>query len=267
MSGRIDIEAIAFAAGAKPAIRRMVAVEHADASAARLAALGGVVRWAHGELKEEGRPSRVIYLARNATDAEALRDAEAGALPGDTGAPRQAAHTEIGLRLGFPRCCVAAFVARVARGVDVVPGHGRGYAEDFVSAREAWVPAARALINPLWAAQRRALVSFAPCAFDCRAALEVARGVLAAVEREDSAFAASLVRDLEGTCVIAPDGARVAVVLAADGAVTSATARPHAGGGVDSLDAALAGALRARRVVAVARRDGPPAPLRIEFVA
>ncbi|MCC6647473.1 MAG: hypothetical protein IT374_18110 [Polyangiaceae bacterium] len=260
MSGRVDVEALAFSEGLKPAIRRSVAVGQLDAATALARRLGGAVSWSTRDIDEDGRRSRVMYLGRTQAEADALRDAEAEILPGSTTA-RPAAHARLGALLGFPRCCVDAFAGRVERGIDVVVGLGRGLAEDYVAAHDAWTPRAVALVNPLWMRQRRSLVSFYPCRFDCDAALEVARGVLGAVARRDEALADALVATLTGSIVVAPDGARVALV---DGVPAP---RPGGGGEIDPRDAELARRLLAGVATAIAGRPRSLSPIRVDFAS
>lgn len=234
---RMDVEWVAYAAGLKPAIRRTVDPAQAGASEARMRAAGAVVLRARETAVFGAREEVVLYVAPTEGAAAALRDAEATVLPGRvTAADIPAAHRAVGRALGFPACCVDAFCARVARGVDrLVAGGPGGFAEDYVAARSAWVPRPDARVNPLLMRAGAQLVSFYPCRFDCPAAVaqaEALRGVIAARSAE---AAGSLMATLSRSVVIAADGARAQVIL--DGAW-----RVERAAGDEALAGALAGA-------------------------
>ena len=248
MSRTADLESIAFAAGLKPAIRRTVDPSELDAVEAQLRAPGVVVLRARRTARLGAREQAVLYVARTAEHAGALRDAEEAVLPGASGAPdARERHREVGRLLGFPPCCVEAFLARLDRGVDRLDARGPGgLAEDYVAARSAWVPRPDARVNPLLMAVRAQLVSFYPCRYDCPEAVGVAEALRAVLERRQPAAAAALLALLSRPVAIAPDGARALLVLggALDGAVIARAVAPRRSDAKsDPRDVALADTL------------------------
>jgi hypothetical protein len=245
---RLDVEWLAFSAGLKPAVRRTVAPARADEIVARFTREGAVVLRASRTAVLGGREQVVLYAARSHDLAAALRDAESSVLPGH--APEGdalAAHRAVGALLGFPVCCVEAFCARLARGVDrLVDGGPGGYAEDYVASRAAWVSAPDARVNPLLMRAGAQLVSFYPCRFDCPRAVALAEALRAVVAVRDAGAARGLMATLSRAVVVASDGARAQVVVEA-GTVVRAAA-PTREGVADARDVALAGALVGARV-------------------
>lgn len=256
----MDAEWIAFTAGLKPAIRRTADPADLDRVEAQLRATGAAVLRAAQTAVIGAREQGVLYVARTAEHAAALRGAEEGVLPGRGGAgdPR-GSHREVGRLLGFPACCVEAFLARLDRGVDRLAGGGpTGLAEDYVAARGAWVPAADARVNPLLMAAHAQLVSFYPCRYDCPAAVGVAEAVRAALAARQPKTAASLLALLSRPVAIAPDGARALVALDAAGAAVERAAAPRrSDGGSDPRDVALAAGLPGARRAADGALDRP----------
>lgn len=258
----IDVEHAAFTLGAKPAIRRTIEPAQADALVARWRAQGLAVARARNVSPMGGRDVAVLYLAPTVALAEALRDAEEPVLPGSPtyspgGAPAHVAqHQAVGRALGFPPCCVEAFCARLARGVDTLGPH-RNLSEDYVAAREAWVPRPDARLNPLLMRARLHVVSFYPCRYDCAAARAHADAVLSAVAtRYGAPTARALVEALARTVLLAPTGARCVATLAGD-VVARAEAVTD-----DPRDRALAESLTGAKVGAdgaVGEGSAPPA--------
>jgi len=246
----VDAEWLAFSAGLKPAIRRTADPSELARVEAQLRAGGAVVVRARETALLGGREQAVLYAARSGAQAEALREAEDGVLPGRARATdARARHAAVGRLLGFPACCVEAFLERLDRGVDRLAGGGpAGLAEDYVAARGAWVPAADARVNPLLMAARAQLVSFYPCRYDCPAAVGVAEAVRAALAARQPGTAASLMALLSRPVAVAPDGARALVALDAAGSVVERAAAPRrVDGGSDPRDAALAAGLPGAR--------------------
>ncbi len=249
---RLDVEWLAFSEGLKPAVRRTVDPARADEVSARFTREGAAVLRADRPAVLGGREQVVLYAARSRELAAALRDAESSVLPGH--APEGdvfAAHRAVGASLGFPACCVDAFCARLARGVDrLADGGPGGYAEDYVSSRAAWVIAPDARVNPLLMRAGAQLVSFYPCRFDCARAVALAESVRAVVAARDAGVARGLMATLSRAVVVASDGARAQAVVEA-GRVARAAAPTREGVG-DPRDVALAVAL----VGAVVGDDG-----------
>jgi hypothetical protein len=186
-----ELEVLAFRVGIKPALRVLVPDTrvHALQRSTQGRSAGGLTIvdavYASG--------TAVLYVARDGARAEALRAAEAPILPS---APRRspeaevlAAHRELGRLLGYPRCCVEAFVERLARGVDV-RRDGTRAAESVVAAEDA-LAASTEVLARLNVLAPRSLVPFAPCRFDCALALRYADALFAALRehRPDDARA------------------------------------------------------------------------------
>jgi hypothetical protein len=183
-----ELERLAFAAGIKPALRAIVSLARVPALERELADRGAYL--ASVDIADG---NAVVYAARDRARAEALREAEAAILPhGARAVPSDSiagAHREVGRLLGYPRCCVDAYLERVARGVKNA-GDGTEAAEEVVAARAALARSERSLarLNFLLP-KRRALVPFDPCRFDCDLASRYASALfdLFAREREDEA--------------------------------------------------------------------------------
>jgi len=249
----MDAEWIAFDEGLKPAIRRSVDPSDLPRVEAQMQATGAVVLRASRTALIESREQGVLYVARSVEHAAALREAEEGVLPGRSSAPdARGHHREVGRLLGFPACCVEAFLDRLDRGVDRLDAGGpTGLAEDYVAARGAWVRPADARVNPLLMAVRAQLVSFYPCRYDCPAAVGFAEAVRAALAARQPRTATSLLALLSRPVAIAPDGARALVALDAGGSTVERAAAPRrSDGGSDPRDVALAATLPGARVSA-----------------
>lgn len=258
----VDTELAALTAGLKPAMRVTAPPEEADAIVARYRARGLRVVRAAEIVPIGGRAAVILYVARAERDAILLCDAEAPTLRArpEDGA-NAGAHREIGRRLGFPRCCVEAFCDRVERGVDVLPGGSRVSSEDYVAARDAWVPRPDARINNLLFAARVKLVSFYPCRYDCAIAIRFAQAVLDAVARAQPDAARALCDALSRPIAIAPSNARAVVALAADGTIARAEApRDPNGRVVSPADEALAASLTGAVVTDGSAIEGTGAP-------
>lgn len=243
----MDVEWIAFTAGLKPAIRRTVEPTDLPRVEAQLRSADVVVLRARETALLGSREQAVLYVARSLDHATALRSAEDGVLPGRAAAvDARERHRTIGRLLGFPGCCVEAFLQRLDRGVDRLDARGpTGLAEDYVAARGAWAPRADARLNTLLMPVRAQLISFYPCRYDCAEAVarvEPLRAVLAARQPE---AARSLMALLSRPVAIHPDGARCLLALEAARPVIERAAAPRRSDGAsDPRDAALA-----RRIV------------------
>lgn len=242
----MDAEWLAFGMGLKPAIRRTADPADAARVEAQLRSGGAVVLRAAQTAVLGAREQTVLYAARSAGHAAALREAEEGVLPGRAQArDARARHQAIGRLLGFPPCCVEAFLARLDRGVDRLDAAGpAGLAEDYVAARSAWVPRPDARVNPLLMSARAQLISFYPCRYDCPAAVELAEGLRAVVAARQPSTERSLLALLSRPVAVAPDGARALLALAEGrGSIERAAAPRRADGASDPRDAALAARL------------------------
>lgn len=221
-----DIEWLAVEHRAKPGMRVTLPADRLDAYVNRLQKHGFSHAAAARPAHLPGRSSQeVVYVAWDARHAEALRDAESEILPGGPSrAPDAAtfdAHRRLGALLGYPDCCVEAFLGRLSRGVTKRSGGGEAN-EDFVAAEDALSRSDRPdprLNNLLFDRQLR-LVSFYPCRFDCPAGLARADAVFAAVGRASREAAGALLSALTARVLLRRDGSReTGDAAATDGAL------------------------------------------------
>lgn len=217
-----DPEWTALEAGLKPAVR--IAVRPADAHrlAAGLRARGAAVVLSQSRIRLGRRePETILYVARSDASAEHIRDVENATLPSaDAGSgTRSDAHRELGLLLGYPRCCVDAFLTTTAV-FDDPEGARQAIIEDVLHARAASAATRthpRARVNALLIGSRVRLVTFYPCSYDCGAALAYADALHAALARKDAVAAEALDRALACTIALGPDGARALLIAGDDG--------------------------------------------------
>jgi hypothetical protein len=259
-----DPEWIALEAGLKPAVR--IALRDGDAQklAAGLASRGAAVVLGHARVQFEGREREtVLYVARRRDDAEALRDAESRALGVESDRVRLDAHREMGRLLGYPRCCVDAFL-EVAATFDAPDAANARECEDVLHARGAISRTrglAHARVNPLLLSSRMRLVTFYPCRYDCTFAVAYANALHAAIARKDARAASELDRVLACEIALASHGARALIETDAQGH-RRAVPPPRPNGMPDHRnDRAFADAIDA----ALARGAAPEVALRIVF--
>jgi len=202
-----DAELLAFHAGLKPALRRTMPTRDAARALARgLEDAGFGVCISQQEQRLGGQLWSIVYAANSAVEAEGLRhlDLLQAKVPVAT---TESNNRTLGEALGYPRCCVEAFVQRdrVAhsaqrRRLGLAP-HYR-----YLAAREAWSERSRWELNPHLAGEGVSLVSFEPCGYACAAALEIARETLTLVAEEDAAAARSMEERLRCTIAITRRG-------------------------------------------------------------
>jgi hypothetical protein len=222
VSERIDVEYHALRLGLKPAVRLTASPTEAPEMERRYRDLGLSVVTATATL--HGRTLVVLYVAGNPAVAAELRDAEQLLLEGFLWdeAAREAAGVrtrEVGRRLGYPDCCVEAFAARFER-----TSMRSQQNDDYLAARDAWVPAPRWQLNGLLRRWRRFVVSFEACRFDCPRALGWADELLRRIEPIDREARAALERRLRQDLAIASNGERVVVQLSPAGVIEAADA-------------------------------------------
>lgn len=207
-----ELEQLAFRIGIKPALRTWVSTRRASGLVQGLERRGVAVA---RSVELDGKV--VLYVGRDRARVEALRAAEAIVLPG-RGAPSEeglAAHRTLGRLLGYPRCCVDAYLARVARGVHL-RADGTRAAEVVVALEDAASRSDSRLgrLNVV-APGHRALVPFYPCRLDCEYAARFASALydalrlrdVAAAEALRAALVAPLHLDVDGTEWRAPEPA------------------------------------------------------------
>jgi len=209
-----DVELVAVKAGVKPSLRTTIAESRVEELERRLLRDGLVTVRAAALANLPGREAQaVVYAARTIEQAEETRVAEGPILPG--GPPRTpdesvfAQHLRLGRALGYPDCCVRAFLDRLRRGVTRRSGGGDAN-EDFVAAEDAAKASTRFLapLNNLLFDRQFRLVSFYPCRFDCDAGLAYAVAVRRALEASDAAGARRIVDGLAGAIGIDTTGKR-----------------------------------------------------------
>ena len=200
-------EWLALVAGVKPALRIQREPRRALSEAAAARRRGFAVEVV--ELTDRA----IVYVAATPAAARALRDFEAAALPGQ---PTRvdvsfdpAPHVALGAALGFPSCCVDAFIARIARGADV-DADGRHAHEDHLAAAAALARSARvdARANVFARDRTGGWISHVPCAFDCAPSLAYADRVIAAYRAHDADGAAVIAARLARPVAIERDGQR-----------------------------------------------------------
>jgi hypothetical protein len=262
---RIDVEWLALAAGLKPAIRIAATALEASAIAGRFQAMGAAVVTARGPVGVHRHEHTLVYVARTAADAAAARAAErpllATHLP-----PRDKAYYagELGLRLGYPRCCVDAFTARILRGPGKLrPGDRDSVHEDYVAAHDALVDRPDWRLNNLLLRQHLRVITFEPCRYDCGVALAFAREVVRLIEAQDPASMRVLEDRLKRPLVLTAAGARA--WARRDGARVVAAEAPRGvdprAAPADPADEALA----ARLLRLTLPELGDPPPLLLAF--
>ncbi len=169
-----DTEWLALEAGLKPGLRQTLGAQHLPGLERRVARAGFAMVMAARPVQFPGRePEEVAYVARTRAHAELLRDAEARVFPSPDPIPltdaHLAAHAELGAALGFPRCCVDAFLTRLRRGV-TTRARGGDAPEVFVAVEDALAatqakPLGR--LNHLLFERRVRFLSHYPCRYDC----------------------------------------------------------------------------------------------------
>lgn len=263
---RVDTEWLALRAGLKPGLRITAAPHEAPAIARRFRGFGCAVAFANGPVGPGREPQALLYVAWSAAAAAGLCAAEKPMLDPQTSPRDKAFYTkELGLRLGYPPCCVAAFAAMVRAG-DPRDAATRPH-PDHSHARQAWCAAPDWRLNCLLLRQHARLVSFAACRFDCAAAAAQAEAVHREVQRHAARTLPVLEAMLRRPLAIDRDGGRAWLEIA-DGRVVRAEApREPPDGPTQVTDEASA-----RRLVAAEIGDegrllarGEPAPVFLDF--
>lgn len=265
---RIDVEWLALAAGLKPAIRITATALEASAIAGRFQAMGAAVVTARGPVGVHRHAHTLVYVARTAADAAAARAAERPLLATHLPARDKAYYAgELGLRLGYPRCCIDAFTARVLRGPGKLrPGDRDSVHEDYVAAHDALVARPDWRLNNLLLRQHLRVITFEPCRYDCGVALDFAREIVRLIEAQDAASARVLEDRLKRPLVLTAAGARAwARLEGAEPAKIVAAEAPRAAdpraAAADPADEALA----ARLLRLPLPELGDPPPLLLAF--
>jgi len=234
----IDTEGLALRAGVKPGLRISADALGAADIAARYQSFGCFVALAHARIGRDRRPQVLVYAAPTQQGALGLRAAEHHLLEPHLSDRDRAFFTrELGLRLGYPTCCVDAFAERILRGSGRLHAGDRDrHDDDYIAASDGWVARPDWRLNSLLMRQRARLISFTPCRLDCPAALAQAV-VLHRLVREHAAAAAPVLEDmLQRPLVIGRAGARAWVRRIDDRICAAEAPRELPGGATEAED-------------------------------
>jgi hypothetical protein len=218
-----DAEAVALTLGLRRALRMVTpraAVDHTTLGAraagfvtrvdedVELDADGNVFPPRPGGPIDPGRsaltPGAVLVAARSDEDAERVASLDAAIRARVRPTRLLELHRELGALLGYPACCVDAFVDDLAARSDErqsQPDHlGLLRAAAGRSARLDW------RLNPGLVDRDASLVSHVPCRFDCPASLALAERVLTELRSRAPERAARMEARLRSVVVLAEDG-------------------------------------------------------------
>lgn len=214
---RVDTEWLALRAGLKPGLRLAADAASAPEIAERYQRHGCSVALAHARIGLERRARVLVYVGATAQIAAGLRATERHLLEPHISPRDRAFFTrELGMRLGYPTCCVDAFAERTRRGGGLLrDGDPERHDPDYVHVHEAWVDKPDWRLNTLLMPHHARLISFAACRLDCAAAAAQAGEIHRLVAAEAPAALPVLEDMLARPLVIGPDGARAWAELAA----------------------------------------------------
>lgn len=249
----LEAERISFERGIKPAIRQQIEREDAPWAATMFEREGAAVCVLDAELV----PGRAqVFAARSPALALAACAAELAQVIRDPVAAAEGAR-ELGRLLGYPACCVEAFVddARTRR----LQGPIYGVSKNWLRLDAAWVACPAPRINSLLFGEPLQLISFDPCRFDCPHALALADRIFAALAEQHPRACAELDRLLARPVLLAADDQRAWITLDDDRRIT-AVEPIRQGGGEDHESHLLA--FVGGRVDAQGRIEGLPPPHR-----
>ncbi|HWA72748.1 MAG TPA: hypothetical protein VG937_10450 [Polyangiaceae bacterium] len=221
---RIDVEWLAFKAGVKPAIRISAEPGSSLDIVARFSDAGASVVTRSGFMGEAREQRVLIYVARTIAEAEELRDIEAPLVRLGKHSPGKLEvenTSKLGIRLGYPACCVDAFSGRLAKRAAFRDPFDP--VDDFVAARAAWVSRPDPRLNNLLLPVNARIITFEPCSYQCARALAFADSVLELALAHDPPSGRALLNLLSRDVVIAPDGVRAVVLQSAGGSIRSAS--------------------------------------------
>jgi len=212
-------EWLAFDEGLKPGLRIWADQPRArqHAAAAERRGYASVVV----DLPDES--TAIAYIARTPAAARNLAELERANLPGRQTSERLPPSGEtderLGVALGFPQCCVDAFVVRAKRGVDVLAS-GETTHEDHVAATEAAAATAvmHSLLNIYTLTPSAVWLSYVPCRFDCEPSLTYAAELRTRYLQRFSDHCARIDEQLGRAIAIHRDGRRSTVADAQPGA-------------------------------------------------
>lgn len=227
----VEVERLAFKAGLKPALRANLDPEEGPYQAQLWLDFGAAVGVV--EFSDPGGGAQTyLMVAGDRARCEALIRAELDQHRDDPEHSR-AAVRRCGELLGYPSCCVDAFLASLDREIRSEPQDRVARRGNWHRFDEAWVPRPDPRLNTLLDVDRLGLLSFTPCRFDCPAAQAIAARVAPIVEAEYSGYLRTLavavaVDDHDHRCALEfdEDGRRIrsARVLGGERALPGAQA-------------------------------------------
>jgi tetratricopeptide (TPR) repeat protein len=235
-----DVELVGLEAGLRRAIRLAIPPEEIAEARGRYARLGLATRIRAASAPYDGARQVILIVASSDADAELALEAEANENV-----------RLLGELLGYPECCVDAFLRRMPRSTVPSPRSA------FEAARAAWVARPEPRLNTLLFGLGVRFISFEPCRFDCRAALGVAAALARQLGRLDPQSVRRIDDELRCTVAIDTSNARARVVLDRQ-AATVASAEPLPAFAGDPLEGGRA--LADRLVGAWVAEDGMADP-------
>ncbi|MBW2461753.1 MAG: hypothetical protein JRH11_08905 [Deltaproteobacteria bacterium] len=204
------IEHIAFRLGFKPALRLRPGPD-LERERARAEARGLATR-----VRVGGSGQELLYIARDEERAAALAEAEALSLCGTDESIE--GHRELGRLLGYPRCCVQAFVTRITE----FESADRGQREDHLAVRDALgrTKIAHGRLNPTPQEGGSTLISYYPCRFDCTLSLRYGEAVFGKIAQRWPRHSDEIRRRLMAPVTITTRGTRLPGGASSEGGVT-----------------------------------------------
>lgn len=227
-----DAEALALQLGLRDAYRLMLPERHAPIAKLWLERAGvfvcssgavevdedenvfeGGALPSAGQMARGGRARRwrALYMGREQADAERARDLDGAIASATRLGDALPLHRELGQLLGYPSCCVEAFIEDLqSRRTDQQsPFDQARLAARALEATEAPDP----LLNHFLRERDQALLSHAPCRYDCPASRERATRLFDTLAARDPAQAAQRRARLASRVFLLADGSMVAAKL------------------------------------------------------
>jgi hypothetical protein len=235
---RLDTELHAVLAGLKPAMRVSTIGSDDEVIRARYASYGlATCASSATVIDDDGTPRqlRLVYIGGTLGAAEHVRDIEAKALAVNDVEQRASSFLALGQALGYPRCCVEAYVTRVVLARENT--HDR-WAEEYRAARGASDPSPAWQLNHLLL-ESGALTTFMPCSYRCQAALDYATRVLAIVDAAAPLASARLQRRLRTSIALDHHGGRALLEFKDGELITARAPRVPTGEYANPRDAEL----------------------------
>lgn len=189
----LDCERTAFELGLKPAVRQLIDPRDAPWAAAMYVRGGAAVC---GQIGGFPHGNAVLMVATTSEDARAMLDAELAQFERDS-ARVLAGTRDLGRRLGYPSCCVEAFVRSVEAG-----SPDPAIDDNWRRLDAAWVARPNPRINSMLFGELLQLISFDPCRFDCPAAGGIADALFERLAAMAPVAAEALDRQLARAVVV-----------------------------------------------------------------